>query len=88
MLGEYKTSKLTDDFNKYKVCRNKLNAMIKKSCKSFNTQLFGSLQGDKKKWKFINNLRQSKPPGTDLKMLKNCFGDKVTYKKKLELYVL
>lgn len=87
LLKEYKLLNTPASYNNYKQTRNKLNILLKKSYKDYNTQLFDSIRGEKKKWKFMNNIRQSKAPGTEIKLLKNCFGDKITDNKKMSNYL-
>lgn len=87
LLKEHNTNKTDDSYVKYKQCRNKLNSLLKKSYKEFNSIIFENIRGVRSKWKFINNIRQSKQPGTVISLLKNCFGDKITDPKKLSNYL-
>lgn len=87
LLDEYHILKTDDSYAKYKQCRNKLNSMLNQTHKTFNAKLFEAISDEPKRWKFINNIRQSNNSNTAIKVLRNCFGDKVSDPKKLANYL-
>ena len=49
LFATHKLLNTETSYNIYKLIRNKLNALLKKSYKDYNTQLFSSIRGEKKK---------------------------------------
>ena len=80
---EYTNNKTTENYAIYKKLRNKANNILKSAETSYTRQHIETLHNPKRKWNFINKLRQSKNHTTDIKLLKNSFGDTLTEAKKI-----
>ena len=50
---------------------------------NYQKSVFGSLQTDRDKWNFISEVRNSKKTKTNIRTLKNSFGDIITDQKRI-----
>jgi hypothetical protein len=82
-LFDYKSNPTDDKWLIYKTSRNKLNNKIKYVHESTKKFIFSNLNTMKKKWNFINQLRQVRNTEDKIENLKNSLGYDVNENKKM-----
>jgi hypothetical protein len=85
--ADYKGQSTVQSFEAYKASRNKYNNALKRTKIKANMLKYTQLNSDQKRWKYINNMRQSQNDAQQINELRNSLGDLVTENaKKAELF--
>ena len=71
---EYEANSSPETFKQYKVARNKYNNFLKKSYECQQQEMYSELDTSRKRWKFINTIRNSFNQQIYIPEIRNSFG--------------
>ena len=71
---EYEANSSPESFKQYKVARNKYNNFLKKSYECQQQEMYSELDTSRKRWKFINTIRNSFNQQIYIPEIRNSFG--------------